>query len=91
MDNKMDNNLRASHITQRRRPTNDKYEIVCKIVDFDTQTYVDNLFCDETLDSDTFSEDEFEDEPSTPTKPTVLTGTNAPNRPKRKFSDSFVF
>lgn len=78
----MANNLRAAHITQRRRPIDDKYEIVCMIVDFYTQTYESMMMCDEILEIDAGT-------PMTPTKPTVLTGTNAPERPKRQ--DVFTF
>ncbi len=52
----------------KRRPSDDKYDICCKLLCFE--------------DSDDF-ESAFESEPSTPTKPTVLTSTNAPERPKR--------
>ena len=89
----MDNNLRAAHITQRRRPMTEEYEILCKIFNFDPQTYESMMLCDESLDEEDectdFVGNHLEDTPMTPTKPTVLTGTNAPERPKRQ--DVFTF
>jgi hypothetical protein len=79
----MDNQLRPD-TPLRRRPIDDRvFEDVCVALNFEDQT---DLLCSEDESEFVYwpdFESDQESEPMTPTRPTVLTSTNAPKRPKR--------
>lgn len=91
----MVNQLRLCNATMRRRPVDDSFEEVCVALNFgnemememDTEMDTEMDAMCELLCFEEVNDFDFQSEPSTPTKPTVLASTNAPERPTRFYLD----